>query len=419
MPRIFPFQRYLLPIIWTAVVVLALLSLTRSLYLTASSTGGRDFHPYWYYGHFVRQGMNPYTAFADQTLLPTPAHYIDGRVVVPDEVMQRHLADIPANTSPVLLIATLFSYIPWNIVKYIWFALNLALVLALPWLALRLLPPSLQLMRALQWLVAVSFYAMKGPRVALSNGQPSITIFFLMFVTLLLRQSHWLWAGLAFGVALSKYSIALPIGVFLLFERRFRVLIVAGLVQVVSLLAMVALRGGSLWETLDVHIGMVTRYSGGSEQGVHLGYLLRDNPLLVSVLVVAGTLMTVWFTLRSYRRGWLAAHVLPINSLLSLWILVGAYHRVYDTMLVLLFLILCLSAMTTWQLSTRQVQWLGISWLATLGFMCLPGEILEAVLPAAQAELAEAWIDGVITATLVGIWGINLWLLTRVPQVKS
>ena len=399
-------------------MVLALLSLTRSLYLTTSSTGGRDFHPYWYFGHFVRQGMNPYTAFATDTPLSAPAHYIDGSVVAPADVIQPHLAAIPANTAPTLLIAALFSYIPWHVVKYIWFALNLALVLVLPWLALRLLPPSLQLTRALQWLVALSFYAMKGPRVALSNGQPSIPIFFLMLVTLLLRQSHWLWAGLAFGVALSKYSIALPIGIFLLFERRFRVLIVAGLVQAVSLLAMVALKGGSLWGTLDVYIGMVTRYSGG-EQGVHLGYLLRDYPLLAAVLVVAGTLVTLWFTLHSYRRGWLAAHVLPINSLLVLWILVGTYHRVYDTMLVLLFLIVCLSAMTTWQLSTRQVQWLGISWLATLCFMCLPGEILEAVLPAAQADLAGAWIDGAITAALVGIWGINLWLLTRVPQVKS
>ena len=67
----------------------------------------------------------------------------------------------------------------------------------MPWLALRLLPPSLASWRArLQWLAALSFYAMKGPRVAVSRmGSLRSRSSFLMIVALLLRQESLAMGG--------------------------------------------------------------------------------------------------------------------------------------------------------------------------------------------------------------------------------
>jgi hypothetical protein len=418
MPKILPFQRVLIPLILCALAVLSLLSLARAIYLTAQATGALDFHPYWYYAHFVRAGINPYIAYEQQMLLPEAAHYLDGSVVAPEAVRQRQLAPIPANTASTLLISLLFTYFPWHLVKYGWFALNFVLLLVMPWLALRLLPRSLQLTQGLRWMAALSFWAIKGPRVALANGQPSILLFFLMIVTLLLRERYWLWAGLALGVALGKYSIALPVAFFLLLEGRIRLLIVAGGVQVASLLAVAALEGGSLWDTLLAYWHMVTIFSRG-EQGVHLGYMLRDFPALALGLTVMGTLLTLWFTLREWRRGLMQADVLPINSLLALWTLVGAYHRPYDTMLALFFLIVILSALTRWELPAQQVRRLGISWLVMLFFLCLPGEILGAFLAETHAERAGDIINAAVTVTLVIMWGVNLWLLPRVPRLDA
>jgi hypothetical protein len=417
-PQILPLQRFLLPLVVAGVLLLIPLSLARAAYLTAGATGALDLHPYWYYGHFVRMGINPYAAFAEERLLPRPARYLDGSEVAPEEVAQPYLERIPGHTASTLLLSALLSYIPWQPLKYGWFFFNLILIAALPWLAMRLLPPALQLAAKLNWLAALSFYAMKGPRFALSNGQPSILIFFLMLVTLLLRQTHWIWAGLALGIALGKYSLSLPLAIFLLAERRFRLVALALLVQLVSLAVVAALEGGSLWQTVGQYWAMVEHFSG-RVLGVHLGYLLYDYPQLLAVLIGAGTLVTLAIVMRAMRRGLLAADVLPLNSLLTLWTLLAVYHRSYDTILALFFVIVCLSALSTWQLPLRQMQFLGLCWVLALLLMCLPGEILNAFFAEGQADRLIDWIEKTMIVGLAGMWVLNLWLVAKTPRVGS
>ena len=165
--------------------------------------------------------MNPYFAYAHKISLPDPVRYLGGIEISADKVAQPQKAEVPANLRSTLLLTSLFSFLSWNHVLYLWFIINLALLIVIPWLTLRLLPPSLQLTPGLQWLIAFGFYASKAFRSALLVGQPSILVFCLMIVTLLLRQSHWMWAGLALGMAFGKYSLSLPIVVFLMLEKRF------------------------------------------------------------------------------------------------------------------------------------------------------------------------------------------------------
>lgn len=413
-----PWQRYLLPVFIVLLLLVGLLAMTRSLQKTIAASGAIDLHPYWYYGHFVRDGINPYMAFASKLALPEAVHYWNGTVVAPDKVQQPRLAIIPANTASTLWLSSLLAFFPWYQVKYIWFVSNLVLILATPWLALRLLPPSLRLSRGLQWVIALAFYALKGQRVALTNGQPSVFIFLLMIVTLLLYRRHWLWAGLALGVALGKYSISAPIVLFLLFDKQWRTLIVAFGVQLISLLGISALKGGSPWQTAQVLWGMIAHYSDG-QPGVHLSYLLRNMPALAMGLVVLGTLITLVIFFLSWRRGWLAADLVPVNSFLALWTLLAAYHRVYDTMLALLILILCLSAATTWRLPRYQSWSLGFFFVACVVILCLPGELVDLFLPSTQADAVVAWFDRTIIVTLVVMWAVNMWLMAKTPRLDS
>ena len=417
LPRFLPMQRLLLPVLVVGLVLVSLLALVRTVMKTTAVDGGWDLHSYWYFGHFLRAGINPYVAYAEELALPGPVHYLDGSVVAPDAVDQPHLGHVPANTAPILLLLSTLSFFPWTQAKQIWLICNLALIVAIPWFALRLLPPSLQLARPLAWLAAFSFYAMKGPRESAATGQTSLLVFFLMIVTLLLRQSHWLWAGIALGVALGKYSLSLPVFLFLLWEKRFRLLGVALLVQLLGLLAVTALGDHSLVDTLRVNWSMVARHA--VEVGVHVGYLLREYRIVANVVVAAITLLTLGMVWHTRQRGWLAADLLPVNSALILWTVLAAYHRNYDALMVILFLILCLSAATTWQLPARQAQTLGLFWLVALGVMCLPGEIVRPFVTDAQADLFLVWVDRAMTLALVAMLAVNLWLLPGTPRVDG
>lgn len=415
MTQFLPFQRYLLPCLVVGLACLTLFAATRAVMKTQMADGAIDLHAYWFSGHFVRAGINPYVAYAQQLSLPGPVDYLDGSAVAPAAVAQPELSHVPANTAPLLLLLSPLAFLPWPIAKNVWLVVNLLLIVLIPWLTLRLLPPSLQLLFPVNWLAAFAFYAMKGPRVAVATGQTSLLVFALMLITLRLRQRSWLWAGVALGLALGKYSLSLPIVLFLLLEKRWRLLGVAVGVQAVGLLVVSGLAGGSLWETVQVYWRMVASHAG--QDGVHLGYLLAAFPRVTVFLVVAGSLWTLAVVMQSWQRGWLASDWLVVNSVFMLWTLLAVYHRVYDTLMVMPFLILCLSVATRWQLTSRQrVAW-GIFWLLLVAVVCWPGEIVPLFFSTTQAAQYVGWVEGAMTVALVAMWGTNLWLVSRVPRL--
>ena len=87
-PRFLPLHRVIWPLLLVVLTLLAAYALARNIQKTYEPRGGIDLHPYWYYGHFVRAGINPYTAFAEGATLPEAVHYIDGSVVEADAVRQ-------------------------------------------------------------------------------------------------------------------------------------------------------------------------------------------------------------------------------------------------------------------------------------------------------------------------------------------
>src|SRR5262245_47731673 len=175
-----PLPRFLLPLLIVGLVLGGILAIASDVRKAMVPSGGVDLHSYWYYGEFVRAGLNPYIAYATKAPLPAPVHFLDGSVVKANAVSQPHLAKTPANTAPILLLLSLTSFFPWKEAKVVWFICNIVLIAVIPWFALRLLPPSLQLTPVLQWVAALSFYAMAGNRVAVVNGQTTLLVFLLM-----------------------------------------------------------------------------------------------------------------------------------------------------------------------------------------------------------------------------------------------
>ena len=198
-PRFFVYVIFY--IILSGMVLVSLGALARTV-MKSDAIGGGDLHPYWYYGHFVHVGINPYIAYDEKLPLPGPYHYLDGGITADNEVARRIMARAPAFTAPLLLVISLLSFFSWEAAKDIWLVCNVALIIAIPWMTMRLLPPSLQLSLPLQWLAAFSFYCMKGTRESAVSGQASILVYFMMMATLLLYSSHWLLAGIALGIAL-------------------------------------------------------------------------------------------------------------------------------------------------------------------------------------------------------------------------
>jgi hypothetical protein len=409
-------------LLWLCVAVLsivAILSVARMVRRTYDLKGAYDLHPYWYFGHFVRQGKDPYQAYIEKTPLSLPIHYLDGKTIQAEPVAQRALGLTPANTAPMLLLLSGLSWFSWDIAKAIWLACNVAFMLAIPWMALALLPSSIRLARSEQWLVAMIFYALKAPRVIAWSGQTSLFVTFLMLGALLLRQRSWLLSGLLLGVALSKYSLALPAALFLLIDRRFLVLATALAVQLFGLLIGSTLGGYTPFEIAQVYAHIYAFHT--DKEGIHFGGLFRDNQLLANLVSALCTLMVAWVVGRWWlrRRTVDEGAVLSLLTVLSLWTLLAAYHRNYDTLFAIFFVVAAIAMLYQARLPNGQAQVLVAFLVLSVGIMSLPGDVLVAFLPAHLGEVWLLWVDRMLTLTMTAMLGVSLWMLERGRQRSS
>lgn len=393
--------------------LLALFSLVRIVSRAQDAPGGVDFHSYWFSGHFVRQGENPYAAFARRAEPELPISYLDGTITTSLPVAQPGLARTPANTAPLLLLLSLFSWFSWPVAQWMWLAISVGLMLWTPWLALRLLPASPP--RWLSWWVALAFYAFTGVRVAVWSGQTTLIVFVLMLLAhRAVERRPWL-AGLALGLALSKYSLALPLALLWLYRRRWLPLLLALLTQVAGLLIVSTLANGGLADTLRLYWQLFLRHA--NQPGIHLGGFWPQSTLW-QILAAAAIGLTVLAALWRWRRqspAPTAYNDLLLLALFSLATVLAAYHRLYDVVPVILFLATAAYALSlppAW-LTVRQQTGLALVTATVVGLLCLPGEVMGRVLPASLAPLYLTAANALITAALLLGLAVTIWLLRR------
>jgi hypothetical protein len=367
---------------------------------TLGEHGATDFHIYWYGGNFIQEGRDPYEAYFLGESLP---------------IRQPGLEIIPSNTSPMMLLMYPFSYLPWRFAKILWMVCNFAFVFLSFRLVVFNLPiPGFPLDHLTQILIALLFFDLSATRIAIENGQVTVLVFLLIVSALVLTDRAWLLAGFMLGLGLSKYSVALPVFLFLIYRQKYRILGVAILTQFLGVAMLSLLTGNSIEAIINEHIRIF--FLVYNEPGVQLATLLRGTPLalpaaIVMTLTVFG-LLYAWLIHRHLAKDLLDIVNYHVLNILILWGLLVAYHRSYDVLMIIIFIVLVFQGLyhqELWQLSQSANRFLATGLGVTLILLIIPPRIVDMVVPRTYDLLTN-----VVPAFLLLVWlVITMFLLHR------
>lgn len=415
-----------------AMGVLALLLVGAHAARQALTVGGStDLHAYWYAGHFVREGRNPYVAQREGAA-PEPAPgYAFGAPEPTEPVRRGDLAITASNTAPVTLLLSTLAWLSWPAAKVAWLATNVALALLAPVLVLRLLPHRHAIPASWQAAFILGFLALQGTRISVWVGQTTLLVFALALGALALGERRWRSSGILLGLAVSKVSLAAPVWVFFAIGRRARAAAVALGVQLLGLALVAGLDGWDVPATLEAYAAIARLHAG--LPGIHLAGLAPGTRWL-GVLAAAGLTAAVAAWLWRHRARWRpaasvrptpAGSALPFEALhvlvaLVLWGLLVVYHRAYDTLAAYLFAGLVLDGLAVggqpWRLDRRSRRLLAALALGLLALLAFPPSLVAGLLP---HEALPAWyrVAGFgITGALLLALALTLVLLGRLPD---
>jgi hypothetical protein len=406
--------------------ILACFSLIYIVTKTLNPSGATDFHSYWYAGQFIRQGTDPYNAFINNQVPKIPITYLDGQVAQNLAIAQPGLARIPANTAPIVELLTIFSLFSWSTAKTLWMACNLALILAIPFLVLRLFP-ALYLRPATDKLLFIFiFIGLFGTRNIAGNGQTSLFVFAAMLLAIL-AEHHWLYAGIDLGFALSKYSLALPLLILFLIERKYRQIIIGLAIQFVAIFTLSAMTRQSIVSILDAYVRIFQLHT--DLPGIHLATLFPAGSLAGCVAVISLSLATIgslgyWLHTRK-MQSLTASHQLvrqTMFTILMMWTLLVAYHRAYDTFVTILLIAL----IAEWLIQTDgSYAWQRWSLAALAGLtiivMTLPARGISIIEQVTSTGFMAVWLrlqSSSITLLLLAILACSIWILYQFEPAR-
>jgi hypothetical protein len=391
---------------------------------TEKNLGARDYHQFWYAGQFVIQHRDPYEAFFNGEKPNLPIHYTDGVTVDQYPIAQYGLERTPSNTPAMLLLLTPLAHFSWWTAKWSFFVINILLMLATGWLAMRHVPfGGVKLPRFQEILIFLIYFDFSATRIAIENGQTTLLVFLLMLIALIFYERAWYAAGLALGLALSKYSLSLPVFLFFLYRRDFKVILLAMAAQMAGVAGMAALSGVTPARIIDENIMLFFRLF--DQPGVHLSrwfeFISSNHFLTVipSMVMTALIFIPMFLWLQRTPRGTVEQeeirdfHVLTV---LFLWTILVAYHRLYDTLILIFFILLVFKGLRhpeIWDVSQR-VRDLLIAFMAVLIplILILPARIVDLLVPFYYGRMS----DFITTVLLVVMLAISMFLLWRYLQ---
>ena len=381
-------------------------------------TGSHDFHPYWYQGHAVWRGSNPYRAFLDGETPALPLRYLDGVEATEPPVAQPGLSTSVTNTAPLALLLALFSFLSWPVAKLGWLAINLGLILALPWLLMRAWPFE-GFTRSQRLALSLLVYAFGFTRHPVSIGQTTLPVLCLLLASLALSERHWFWSGICLGIALSKYSLALPILLFLLIEFKRRGLYavaVALLVQVAGVLAITLISGDAPLTVLGYYRQIMGLFGGHLTYGVQLGVLFPlGSPLapLANILLtlVVAVFVGLWLARRARGSSALARYCLL--TILVLWAFLVAYNGGYDLLVIIVVVPLWMRAFSGEPALENEKRPILALLAASWGTMSLPYDVLNDRLLHLTYQALDGFLARAYAIDLLLLLAASLWLFWR------
>jgi hypothetical protein len=417
-----------LPALWTIFlcILLAIYAAAVLAYIfieTGKPLGSRDFHQFWYAGHFIIQGHDPYAAYFAGEQPKLPIDYLNGVTVNQYPVAQGDLAIIPSNTPLMLLLLTPFSYFSWTVAKWMVLVINLILMLITGWLVLRRVPfAGFKLSGMDELLIFLVYFDLSATRIAIENGQTTLFVFLLMLLAVICAKRSWQIGGLALGIALSKYSLSLPIFLFFLYKKNFKVLLLAISIQIIGLLGISVIGKNSPIVVAEENFRLF--FELFDQPGVHLARFFEsftDNKLLTEIPVLIMTLLVfvpLFLWLRKNKSITPATEEIidfHLLTILFIWTMLVAYHRLYDTLILIYFFVLVwkgLAYPNLWKLNMRE-RWALLTYLAiTPLILILPARLVDRVIPEYYGTVS----DSVTTILFVIMLTISMLLLRRYLQ---
>jgi hypothetical protein len=212
---------------------------------------------------------------------------------------------------------------------------------------------------------------------------------------------------------------------FLLYKGKFKVLLLAIAVQLLGVLGIALATGTSPLTIVFENIQLFFRLF--DQPGIHFSRwfeIFSDNPFVSLIPVLILTLL-IFLPLALWLRNFSPTdsqeetvvdfHLLTI---LFIWTLLIAYHRLYDTLIILFFLILVFKGLAIpnlWNLTSQERTGL-IAFVATIpAILILPARILGRFLPNYYGRNS----DFVTTCILVLMLGFSVILLRRFLETSQ
>ncbi len=300
-----------------------------------------DLYSYWYAGHFVWQGRDPYQASLQNQAPYLPVHYLDGPTVTEGRVGRADVQAMPANTAPVVLIMALLSRLSWPTAATIWRFLNLGFCFAITWQVMRLMDRPLLSLHGLLLLLII--FSLIATREAIETGQTTLLVLVCMLGAVVLGPSRPIVAGILLGIALSKYSLTFPAFLLFVYKKWYTSALTSLAVQLVGLVAITLIGGTAPQNVLASYLQILTLHT--DLPGMHLASVLKSQgaiTYLIIGLISIGllTVLAYWYRRNSY------AHVshnttrvdVLLLTIVMLWNLLTFYHRRYDHVAAILYI---------------------------------------------------------------------------------
>jgi len=403
--------------------VWSIASLLRIIQFTFSPEGANDLYVYWYAGHFVREGQDPYDSFLTDQKPSLPIHYIDKTVTDLREVVVPGWVPAPALTFPLIAILSSFAYLSWPLAKLTWLGFNLLFIFMIPPLIFRIFAPEGRWGRRLTAVFILVFVGLTSTRYAGSSGQMTFLVLLLTLGSIHFAKSRPYTAGILLGIALSKYSLSIGFFLYLLlFERNYRTTLAALGVQIMGLLGLSMMSGTAVVDIVRGYLFMLLHHS--QMEGIHFASLFPSKSwnFQTAIILTLAVFLTLLLWYNRSKEQFINKQLSPTHrqhllTVLSLWALLVGYHRAYDAVMYILFISLGLQLYRSpeiWRLTMLNRNILLIFVAATTVFFMLPaGSIIRVLLP---DQIGSAWIIFSVRMTtllLSAALGITLFLLFR------
>jgi hypothetical protein len=434
-------EKYFVLVLLGMMSLMSIFRITRIVNTTFSTSGATDFLSYWYSGHFIRQGIDPFEAYLENRELVFPVEYINGTTMHSLPVDQEGLARVPANMALLLLLLSPFALLTWQTAKVSRMGFNLILLFFTPMLVIRLYPVNTILSKQKTIIIFLALWGLLATSNAIGNGQTTLLVFVCSLAALLTEKRYWFISGVALGLALSKYSLSLPFLVFiLLFRKNYKVVAVAVILQIVGFIAL-------SMHTITPLITMIREYSTISVMhlnlpGIHLLSAVSHRFLAYSLIFMLIILLVCSFfsmynstaskidkTTRNHIPCCTGSSASQLNeifhvhalNLLNFLTLLSFYHREYDALTAILYIALIIIGLTNsyWKLS--QIGRCAIIFSTMLIMLALrrPGASASRFLPPSFNLIGSLFLTDAITsfALLIGMC-INIWLTFKINDTE-